>query len=127
MWRSQMSKIDDLIAAEGAEAETAQLPEDVKGERRNLGRSVMFSIRLNPGELAELERHADQRGPPAPLPGRGFSPGCARRPADTAIWRPGSPVSSRPCSVVAPDFPPNPLTRSRCWASITEDPCMPAP
>jgi hypothetical protein len=60
-----MSKIDDLIAAEGAEAETAQLGEDVQGERRNLGRSVMFSIRLNPDELAELERHAGQRGLPA--------------------------------------------------------------
>jgi hypothetical protein len=60
-----MSKIDDLIAAEGAAAEAAQLPEDVKGERRNLGRSVMFSIRLNPDELAELERHADERGLPA--------------------------------------------------------------
>jgi hypothetical protein len=58
-------KIDDLIAAEGGAAETAQLPEDVKGERRNLGRSVMFSIRLNSEELAELERYADQRGLPA--------------------------------------------------------------
>ncbi len=60
-----MSKIDGLIAAEGTAAETAQLPEDVKGERRNLGRSVMFSIRLNPDEVADLERYADQRGLPA--------------------------------------------------------------
>ncbi len=60
-----MSKIDDLIAADGAAAETAQVPEDVQGERRNLGRSVMFSIRLNPDELAELERYAGQRGLPA--------------------------------------------------------------
>lgn len=60
-----MSKIDDLIAAESAAAETVQLPKDVKGERRNLGRSVMFSIRLNPDELAELERYADQHGLPA--------------------------------------------------------------
>jgi hypothetical protein len=60
-----MSKVDDLIAAEGAAAEEEQLPEGAIGERRNLGRSVMFSIRLNPNELAELERYAGQRGLPA--------------------------------------------------------------
>ena len=60
-----MSKIDDLIAAEGAAAEEAQLPEDATGARRNRGRSVMFSIRLNPDELAELERYAGQRRLPA--------------------------------------------------------------
>lgn len=60
-----MSKIDDLIAAEGDAAEREQLPEEAAGERRNLGRSVMFSIRLNPDELAELERYAGQRGLPA--------------------------------------------------------------
>jgi hypothetical protein len=60
-----MSKIDDLIAAEGAAAEEEQLTENATGERRNLGRSVMFSIRLNPDELAELERYAGQRGLPA--------------------------------------------------------------
>ena len=61
----QMSKIDDLIAAAGAAAENEQLPADVTAERRNLGRSVMFSIRLNPDELAELEGYAGQRGLPA--------------------------------------------------------------
>jgi hypothetical protein len=60
-----MSKIDDLIAAEGAAAEEGQTPEDATAEHRNHGRSVMFSIRLNPDELTELERHADQRGLPA--------------------------------------------------------------
>jgi hypothetical protein len=60
-----MSKIDDVIAAEGAAAEAAHVPEDAKGERRNLGRSVMFSIRLNPDELAELEAYAGRRGLPA--------------------------------------------------------------
>jgi hypothetical protein len=60
-----MSKIDDLIAAEGAAAEEGQLAENATAERRNLGRSVMFSIRLNPDELAELERYAGQRGLPA--------------------------------------------------------------
>jgi len=61
----QMSKIDDLIAAESAAAEKEQLPADVTAEGRNQGRSVMFSIRLNPDELAELERYAGQRGLPA--------------------------------------------------------------
>src|SRR5215469_11229120 len=51
--------------------------------------------------------------PPAPLPGRGFSPGCARRPAVTATWRPGSPGSRRPCSAAAHDSSPEPLTRAR--------------
>lgn len=60
-----MSKTDDLIAAEGAAAEAAELPEDGVAQRRSLGRSVMFSIRLNPDELAELERYADYRGLPA--------------------------------------------------------------
>jgi hypothetical protein len=60
-----MSKIDDLIAAEGAAAEEEQFAENATAERRNLGRSVMFSIRLNPDELAELERYAGQRGLPA--------------------------------------------------------------
>lgn len=44
-----MSEIDDLIAADSAAAETGQLPEDVKGQRRNLGRSVMFSHPAQPG------------------------------------------------------------------------------
>lgn len=60
-----MSKIDDLIAAEGAAAEEEQLPEGAAAQRRSLGRSVMFSIRLNPHEVAELERYADVRGLPA--------------------------------------------------------------
>ncbi len=60
-----MSKIDDLIATEGAAAEAAQLPDDARGERRNRGRSVMFSIRLNPDEMAELEGYAGRRGLPA--------------------------------------------------------------
>jgi hypothetical protein len=50
-----MSTIDDLIVAEGAAAEEQQLPGDATAEHRNLGRSVMFSIRLNPDELSELE------------------------------------------------------------------------
>jgi hypothetical protein len=61
----QMSNISDLIAAEGAAAEKEQLPADIAAGRPNRGRSVMFSIRLNPDELAELERYAGQRRLPA--------------------------------------------------------------
>jgi hypothetical protein len=61
----QMSRIDGLMAAEGAAAENEQLPADVTAGRPNQGRSAMFSIRLNPDELAELERYAGQRGLPA--------------------------------------------------------------
>jgi hypothetical protein len=59
-----MSKLDDLFA-ESEDLEDADLPEGVQGERRNHGRSVVFSIRLNPGELAELERYASGRELPA--------------------------------------------------------------
>lgn len=73
-----MSKIDDLIAADGTAAEAGQPPEKVKGKRRNLGRSVMFSVRLNPDELAELERYADQRGLPARTLARAWILACLR-------------------------------------------------
>lgn len=58
-----MSKIKDLLAAEAKAAEHTPTPAD--GHRRNLNRSVMFSVRLNPEELDELQRHAEQRGLPA--------------------------------------------------------------
>ncbi len=38
-------------------------PDD--GHRRNLNRSVMFYLRLNPDEFAELQHFADERGLPA--------------------------------------------------------------
>lgn len=59
-----MTTIGDLLAAEGDAAERATTPEDIAGEHRNLNRSVMFSIRLNPEELDELNRHAESRGLP---------------------------------------------------------------
>lgn len=58
-----MTAASDILAADGDAAETAPTPEG--GDRRNHGRSVMFSVRLNPDELAELQRRAEERGLPA--------------------------------------------------------------
>lgn len=58
-----MSKINDILATEGEAAENVPTPKD--GHRRNLNRSVMFSVRFNPEEIEELQRYADQRGLPA--------------------------------------------------------------
>lgn len=58
-----MSNINELLASEGEAAEDMATPED--GHRRNLNRSVMFSLRLNAEELDELQRYAEQRGLPA--------------------------------------------------------------
>ena len=41
------------------------MPTGEGGQRRNQARSVMFSLRLTPDELAELEAHAEQAGLPA--------------------------------------------------------------
>jgi hypothetical protein len=60
-----MSKLDEVLATEGDAAERTPTPEDAKGEHRNLSRSMMFSVRLQPEELAELQRYADHRGLPA--------------------------------------------------------------
>lgn len=58
-----MSKIDELLATEGEAAENVPTPDD--GHRRNLNRSVMFSLRFNPEELEELQRYAERRNLPA--------------------------------------------------------------
>jgi hypothetical protein len=58
-----MGKINDLLATEGEAAENVSTPDD--GHRRNLNRSVMFSVRFNPSELEELQHYAEQRGLPA--------------------------------------------------------------
>lgn len=58
-----MSNINDLLAADGEAAENVATPDD--GHRRNVNRSVMFSVRFNPDELEELQRYAEQRGLPA--------------------------------------------------------------
>lgn len=58
-----MSKINELLATEGEAAENVPTPDD--GHRRNLNRSVMFSVRFNREELDELQRYAEHRGLPA--------------------------------------------------------------
>lgn len=58
-----MSDINDLLAADGEAAENVATPDD--GHRRNVNRSVMFSVRFNPEELEELQHYAEQRGLPA--------------------------------------------------------------
>jgi hypothetical protein len=55
-----MSKINELLATEGAAAEAVPTADD--GHRRNLSRSVMFSVRFNPDELADLQHFAEPRG-----------------------------------------------------------------
>lgn len=58
-----MSNIEKILATEGEAAENVPTPDD--GHRRNLNRSVMFSVRFNPEELEELQRYAERRGLPA--------------------------------------------------------------
>lgn len=57
-----MSKIDDLLANEGAAAENYQtperLPEHVKVTRPNLGRGAVVSVRLSDDEHTQLQRAA---------------------------------------------------------------------
>lgn len=62
-----MSKVDDIIAAESDELESAELPDPLPArvQRRNNTRSQMFSVRLRDDELAELNQVAQQRGLPA--------------------------------------------------------------
>lgn len=58
-----MNEINKLLATEGKAAEAATTPSD--GVRANHNRSVVFSVRLNPDELEELQEHADRQGLPA--------------------------------------------------------------
>ena len=63
-----MSKIDELLAEEGAAAEdyemTGQLPEHVKVSRRDLGRATVVSVRLSAEEHGRLQRAADEANLP---------------------------------------------------------------
>lgn len=58
-----MSKIDDLLAEEGAAAENyelpEQLPEQVQVSRRNLSRGTVVSVRLSAEEHGRLHRAAE--------------------------------------------------------------------
>lgn len=62
------SKIEDLLADEGAAAETYEMPEKlpkhVKVSRPNLGRAAVVSVRLSAEEHGELQRAADDAGLP---------------------------------------------------------------
>jgi len=63
-----MSKIDNLLAEEGAAAENYQMPEElpdhVQVSRRNMGRPSVVSVRLSSHEHHELQRAADDAGLP---------------------------------------------------------------
>lgn len=57
-----MSKIDDLLAEEGAAAESHEMPEELPGHvratRPNAGRGTVVSVRLSDAEHAQLQRAA---------------------------------------------------------------------
>ncbi|MHB8449424.1 MAG: hypothetical protein ACYDAQ_02995 [Mycobacteriales bacterium] len=63
-----MSKIEDLLAEEGAAAEDYQipteLPEHVKVNRPNLGRGTVVSVRLSAEEHGRLQRAAEEASLP---------------------------------------------------------------
>jgi len=63
-----MSRIDDLLAEEGAAAENYDLPEqlpgNVKVSRPGLGRGTVVSVRLSAEEHAELHQAAEAAGLP---------------------------------------------------------------
>ena len=75
-----MSSDDELRALISAEAEHAEATKDdpipadalARATRPNLARSVTFSLRLNPEELAEVQAIADDRGVPASTLVRGW-------------------------------------------------------
>lgn len=64
-----MSKIDDLLAAEGAAAENydtaEELPAHVRVSRPNLGRAAVVSVRLSAEEHGLLQRAAENANLPA--------------------------------------------------------------
>lgn len=59
-----MSKIDDLLAEEGAAAEanetTNEFPEHVTASRPNLDRPTVVSVRLSTDEHARLQHAAEE-------------------------------------------------------------------
>jgi hypothetical protein len=67
--------VKDMIDRIGAEAEATKddpMPEGTVWTRPNLARSVTFSLRLNPEELAEVQAVAHDRGIPASTLVRGW-------------------------------------------------------
>ena len=67
--------VKDMLDQMGAEAEATKdnpMPEGTVWNRPNLARSVTFSLRLNPEELAEVQAVAEDRGIPASTLVRGW-------------------------------------------------------
>ncbi|MGI9192971.1 MAG: hypothetical protein ACR2FO_00435 [Actinomycetota bacterium] len=63
-----MSKVEKLIAREGEASEAnrdAPIPKGARVTRPNRGRSTVYSIRLNPEEIAEVQALADSAQLPA--------------------------------------------------------------
>ncbi len=63
-----MSKIDDLLAQEGAAAEEYEMPMElsahVTASRPGLGRAVVVSVRLSAEEHGQLQQAAEDAGLP---------------------------------------------------------------
>ncbi|MGH9065536.1 MAG: CopG family transcriptional regulator [Acidimicrobiales bacterium] len=63
-----MSKINELLAEEGAAAENYEIPEElpnhVTASRPNLGRGTVVSVRLSAEEQAQLQRAAEEANLP---------------------------------------------------------------
>lgn len=63
-----MSKIDDLLAREGAAAEKYEIPEElpahVRASRPNAGRGTVVSVRLSDEELGRLQQAAAEANLP---------------------------------------------------------------
>ncbi|MGH3501258.1 MAG: hypothetical protein ACRDQA_10285 [Nocardioidaceae bacterium] len=63
-----MSKLDDLLAEEGAAAEgyevPEQLPDHVTASRTNLGRASVVSVRLSAEEHGQLQQAAQDANLP---------------------------------------------------------------
>ncbi|MDQ3150168.1 MAG: CopG family transcriptional regulator [Actinomycetota bacterium] len=63
-----MSKLDNLLAEEGAAAESYEIPEELPGHvrvgRPNLGRGTVVSVRLSAEEHGHLQRAAEEANLP---------------------------------------------------------------
>lgn len=70
-----MSDLQRLISAEAEHAELHRddpIPPDARATRPNRAKSVMFSLRLNPDELAAVQELAGERDVPASALVRGW-------------------------------------------------------
>lgn len=63
-----MSKIDDLLAEEGAAAESYEVPEELPGHvrvgRPHAGRGMVVSVRVSDDEHGQLQRAATEANLP---------------------------------------------------------------